>query len=108
MRGRRNKITVRLSDRELRRLKAKVKKTGLSQEAYVRTLIEGYEPKALPPDIYHDMMRELSAITGTISEIVARAQREGFFRADEYEFRADELRSLMLDIQAAVTLPEKR
>ena len=56
------KITFRLNAKEQQQLKKNVKKTGLSQETYIRRLIEGYVPKELPPIDYHAMMRELNAI----------------------------------------------
>lgn len=56
------KITFRLNAKEQQQLKKNVKRTGLSQETYIRRLIEGYVPKELPPIDYHAMMRELNAI----------------------------------------------
>ena len=56
------KITFRLNAKEHQQLKKNVKKTGLSQETYIRTLLAGYAPKELPPPDYHSMMRELNAI----------------------------------------------
>ena len=73
------KITFRLNAKEHQRLKKCVKKTGLSQETYIRTLLDGYVPKELPPPDYHGMMRELNAIGNSINQIAARANATGFF-----------------------------
>lgn len=72
------KITFRLNAKEHQRLKKNVKKTGLSQETYIRTLLAGYAPKELPPPDYHSMMRELNAIGNSINQIAARANATGF------------------------------
>lgn len=40
------KITFRLNAKEHQRLKKNVKKTGLSQETYIRTLLAGYAQRS--------------------------------------------------------------
>ena len=102
------KITFRLNAKEHQRLKKCVKKTGLSQETYIRTLLDGYVPKELPPPDYHGMMRELNAIGNSINQIAARANATGFFLADEYAMYMQEFRRIALAIQRAVTQPELR
>lgn len=101
------KVTFRLTDDEFRVLKAKVKRCGYSQEAYLRSLINGYAPKEKPPPDYMAMMRELHAIGNNIRQIAARANATGFFMKDEYATYWNELKSAMLRFQAEVTSPEK-
>lgn len=101
------KITFRLSVKENQKLKKEVKRTGLSQETYIRTLLDGYTPKEMPPPDYHAMMRELNAIGNSINQIAARANTTGFFLAEEYTGYMQEFRSAALSIQRAVTKPEK-
>lgn len=123
------KITFRLNTKEHQRLKKNVKKTGLSQETYIRTLLAGYAPKELPPPDYHSMMRELNAIGNSMNQIAARANATGFFTriplnsgiskgamsqpadcdgflAEEYAMYMQEFRRIALAIQRAVTQPE--
>ena len=122
------KITFRLNAKEHQRLKKNVKKTGLSQETYIRTLLAGYAPKELPPPDYHSMMRELNAIGNSMNQIAARANATGFFTriplnsgiskgamsqpadcdgflAEEYAMYMQEFRRTALAIQRAVTQP---
>ncbi len=101
------KITFRLNAKEHQRLKKCVKKTGLSQETYIRTLLDGYVPKELPPSDYHGMMRELNAIGNSMNQIAARANATGFFLAEEYAMYMQEFRNAVLAIQKAVTKPEQ-
>lgn len=68
------KITFRLNAKEQQQLKKNVKRTGLSQETYIRRLIEGYVPKELPPIDYHAMMRELNAIGNSMNQIAGPLQ----------------------------------
>ena len=101
------KITFRLNAKEHQRLKKCVKKTGLSQETYIRTLLDGCAPKEMPPPDYHSMMRELNAIGNSINQIAARANATGFFLAEEYAMYMQEFRNAALAIQKAVTQPEQ-
>ena len=52
-------------------------------------------------------MRELNAIGNSINQIAARANATGFFLAEEYAGYMDEFRDAVLNIQRAVTQPEK-
>ena len=101
------KVTFRLSDQEFKRLKQLVKKTGYSQEHYLRSVIFGRIPKALPPIDYYGMMRELNAIGNNLHQISARANKTGFFLAEKYDENYKQLMEKVLEIQAAATLPEK-
>ena len=107
MRKRNIKIIVRLNEKEKKTLSNRVKKTGLSQAAFIRLLIKGYIPKELPPPDYHAMMRELHAIGTNLNQIAARANVTGHIDSTIFECEAKRLRKALLDIQAAVTLPEK-
>lgn len=98
---------VRLNAKEQQRLRKHAKKCGLSEEAYLRSLLNGISPKEMPPPDYHGMMRELNAIGNNLHQISARANATGFFLAEAYELNYRKLMDAVLAIQAAVTLPEK-
>jgi hypothetical protein len=55
MRKRNIQIIVRLNAKEQQNLAKQVKKSGLSQEGYLRSLINGCVPKELPPPDYFSM-----------------------------------------------------
>ncbi|MEG0681613.1 MAG: plasmid mobilization relaxosome protein MobC, partial [Eubacterium sp.] len=82
-------------------------RSGYSQEAYIRSLIEGYVPRELPPADYHSMVKELRAIGNRMNQIAARANATGFFLTEEYAQNARRLFDEILEIRAAVVLPEK-
>ena len=62
MRKRNVAILFRLNRKEAEALDKKVKKSGLSREAYLRHLISGMVPRDAPPPDYYSMMRELHRI----------------------------------------------
>jgi hypothetical protein len=102
------KITFRLNDEEQQSLSQQVKKTGLSQEAFIRALIKGYEPKELPPLDYHAVIRELHAIGSNLNQIAAKANATGHIDKDALQSDVNWLRRAILGIQEAVTGPKRR
>lgn len=59
MRKRNVHIQFWLDKKEAEAFQKKVKKSGLSREAYLRHLVNGLEPQDAPPPDYYAMMREL-------------------------------------------------
>ena len=57
--GKTVKLTIRLSPEDMALLKSHTAKTKLSQSAYLRTLIQGYVPKAYPPEAFFELMGRL-------------------------------------------------
>lgn len=102
------KVTFRMNTREFQRLKTQVKKTGLSQEAFIRSLINGYMPKELPTLDYFYMMRELHAIGNNLNQLAAKANATGHIDKAVFRYEANRLRRAVQDIQEAVTSPERR
>lgn len=101
------KITFRLDAKEQQHLARQVKKSGLSQETFIRTLINGYAPKELPPPDYFSMMGELHAIGNNLNQIAEKANTTGHIDKTVFQYEANRLRKALLDIQTAVTSPEK-
>ena len=102
------KITFRLNRGECDRFKKRVKKSGLSQEAYLRQLIEGCVPRESPPADYFTFMRELRAVGNNLNQIAQKANALGLIDAAHYDEAVGEYRRLVREITAAVILPEKR
>ncbi|AFV01113.1 MULTISPECIES: plasmid mobilization relaxosome protein MobC [unclassified Dehalobacter] len=107
MRRRNIRVQVWLNKEEKTKLQANAKKTGLSKETYLRTLINGYVPKELPPPDYYVIMRELHAIGGNLNQIAAKANATGHIDRTVFQYESNRLRKVVLDIQAAVTSPQK-
>ena len=102
------KITFRLNTKEQYSLAKQVKKSGLSQEAFIRSLINGYMPKELPPPDYFSMIRELHAIGSNLNQIAAKANATGNIDRTVFQYEATRLRNAVQNIQTAVTTPERR
>ena len=107
MRKRNIQIITRLDKEENRVFKKRVKKSGLSQEAYVRCLINDSVPTDAPPPEYFAMMRELHYIGVNLGQIAQKAQLLNVVDADRYDEYVAMLNSVVVDITNAVMLPRK-
>jgi hypothetical protein len=101
------KITFRLSRAENDRLKKRVKKSGLSQEAYIRHLLNGLVPTDAPPPDYYSMMRELHGIGTNLNQIAQKAHVLNAIDVKRYDENAAALNKAVVEITNAVMLPRK-
>lgn len=108
MERRTRKATVRLTEDELARLKAAAGAAGWSQEAYLRALIGGIEPKPKPPPDCLAMARELHAIGSNLNQIARKAHVLNVVDAARYDAEARKLEAALAEIAAAVKEPGRR
>ena len=73
MRKRNVHIQFWLNKKEAEAFQKKVKKSGLSREAYLRNLVNGLEPQDAPPPDYYAMMRELHGIGNNLNQLTVLA-----------------------------------
>ncbi len=99
------KLTIRLSPEDIAHLKAHSRETGLSQSAYLRMLIRGVSPRAVPPEPFYEAMEELRKISGSMAAYAVQSRRAA--NSQEYFTISQELLSKILALQEAVTAPEK-
>lgn len=93
-----------MNEKEADALNRKVKKSGLSREAYVRHLIHGVIPRDMPPPDYYAMMKELYRVRKNLEQI-AQGQKPGDGpKCEEALKRLDEAVRRILE---AVILPER-
>ena len=84
LRNRPNQILFYLNDKELKILNQRVAKTGLSREAYLRSLIANTVPKEQPPMDFYDVMRELRQISINMNQIALKANTLNLIDAPFY------------------------
>jgi len=93
MRNRFKELNVRLTESEMDLLKRNSTNCGLTISGYIRSLINGFLPKSAPPLEYHEILCRLNEIYSAIREN----------RNDNF---TKELREVILNIQAQISLPE--
>ena len=107
MRKRTISILFRLNRKEAELLNKKVKKSGLSREAYLRHLINGHLPKDAPPPDYYAMMQELRQVGNNLNQIARKAHTLDLVDVKRYDETVRLFEKTVLDITNAVILPGK-
>ena len=107
MRKRNIEILFRLNRKEAEALDKRVKKSGLSREAYLRQLINGLVPRNAPPPDYYSMMRELHQIGNNLNQIAQKAHALNVIDVQRYDQEVRKFRQAVEQITGAVVLPER-
>ena len=94
-----------LSEKESEAFNQKVKKSGLSREAYLRHLINGLVPKDAPPPEYFSMMKELHSIGNNLNQISLKAHTLNVIDVQRYDEECRALEKAIKNITTAVILP---
>ena len=69
MRKRNHVIPVRLNAKELRLLDEQVKRSGLSREEFLRSLIVGAEVRAKPCEHHADLLRKVAGLCNNANQL---------------------------------------
>lgn len=99
-------IKVRLNRKEAEMLNKRVKKSGLSREAYLRHLIVGSVPRDAPPPDYYSMMRELYRIGNNLNQVAQQAHALNVIDVQRYDSAVREFESAVKNITEAVVMPQ--
>lgn len=106
MRKRNVHVQFWLDKKEAEAFNKKVKRSGLSREAYLRHLVNGLVPQDAPPPAYYDFMRELHRIGGNLNQIAQKAHVLGVIDERRYDEEMRKFDQLVRDITKAVILPK--
>lgn len=107
MNNRTIEIKVRLNQNEADVLNGRVKKSGLSREAYLRQLISGLIPQDAPPPDYYAMMRKVYRIGNNLNQIARKAHALDMIDAPQYKKAVEDFEAAVKEITAAVILPRQ-
>lgn len=106
MRKRNVRIQFWLDKKEAEALQKKVKKSGLSREAYLRHLVNGLIPQEAPPPDYYSMMQELHRIGNNLNQIARKAHALQALDVQRYDINLEKLETAIRKITEAVVLPK--
>ena len=79
-----------------------VKKTGLSREAYLRSLIYNIQPKSLPPMDLTEALRKLDIVSNNMNQIAVKAHTLDFVDAPLYQENSEMLQRVIADIMRQI------
>ena len=105
MSNRNIEIKVRLNRKEAEALAKRVKRSGLSREAYIRQLINGFVPRDAPPPDYYGMMRQLYKIGANLNQIAQKAHVLNVIDVQRYDAGVRVFEDAVKTITKAVVLP---
>ncbi len=80
----------------------RVKKTGLSREAYLRSLIYNIQPKTFPPMDLTDALRKLDIVSNNMNQVAVKAHTLDFIDAPLYQESSEMLQSVIADIMRQI------
>lgn len=106
MRKRNIPFLFRLNEQEAEAFRARVKRSGLTQEAYVRQVIRGKVPRDAPPPDYYAMMKELHRIGNNLNQIAQKAHVLNVIDVQRYDRDMKKFGKTVRLITEAVILPE--
>lgn len=106
MRKRSIQVNTRLNRQERQHLRVQVKKSGLSQEAYIRHLISGVVPVESPPADYYLMMKELHSIGNNLNQISRKAHQLNVIDVQQYDRAIKAFEEAIIMITDTVILPK--
>ncbi len=84
-------ITIRLNEKDKKKIKSLAKRCGLSVSQYVKQRALGYEPRGLPPDVLFCLIEKIGALE----------KKTHLSKTD------DEIRVLLSDITESLLLPQR-
>ena len=102
MARRTHQILFRLNDKEYQSLLEKVERSGLSREAFLRSMLEGKEIKELPPIQLFDVLRELRQLNANMNQIALKAHSLNLIDAPYYEKCHKDLQAIVGEIKREI------
>lgn len=91
-----------LDEDELNLVKKKAKKCGLSQQAYLRSLILNRPLKTLPPLELSAALRKLDMISNNMNQVAVKAHILNFIDAPLYQENSDQLQTVIAEIMRQI------
>ena len=107
MRKRNIRLWTRLSEEEFAVITRRIQKTGLSREAYIRSILLGSVPKEKPDERLYAIMRLLPVIANSVSQLARKAAVFGFSDVLMIQQEAEKWSRFQTDVRRALLLPEK-
>ncbi|MDD4509308.1 MAG: plasmid mobilization relaxosome protein MobC [Oscillospiraceae bacterium] len=107
MRKRNVHIQFWLDKKEAEAFTKKVKRSGLSREAYLRHLVNGLLPQDAPPPDYFSFMRELHGVGNNLNQIAQKAHVLNVIDVQRYDEAMRRFEKVVGEITEAVILPRR-
>ena len=91
-------IMIWLTENELEKVKKNARRSGLSQQAYLRAAINGMQLKEQPSIDFMAVLKQLRQINNNMNQIALKANAIGFIDAFAYQENVDRLQDITADL----------
>ena len=99
MKKRTEEVLLWLTEKEKMKLKTNAKKSGLTVQAYLRKLLDGIQPKELPPADFYEVLKTLRQISINMNQVAIKANMTGAINADAYWENSKRLQEVIGEIK---------
>ena len=107
MRKREVQVKFYQSFEEYRKLKNQAEKVGLCVSDFIRSLIDGYEPREKPPLEFYDAIKQIRAVGNNINQIARLANATGVLDEQICKKQFDNLNEIVIELKRKFLLPKK-
>ena len=107
LRTREKQVIVRLSLEEYYRLIEKSEKVGLTISDFLRTYINGFEPREKPPIEFYEAIKQIRKVGNNINQIARLANATGILDELACKRQFDKLNETILEMKQEFLLPKK-
>ena len=107
MRNRNNRVWARLTDEEFDVIMRRIRKTGLSREAYIRSVLLGSVPREKPDERFYSIMRDLTGMANNAAQLARNAAAFGSIDARMIQGEAEKWSKFQVDVRREFFLPSK-
>lgn len=105
VRKRNNRVQVRLDNKEHQAFLKAVRRSRLSQEVYLRHLINGVVPQDAPPPDYYAMTQQLYRIGSNLNQIAQKVHTLNVIDVQRYDAAVSQFQTAVKQITEAVVYP---
>ena len=98
------RLQVYLTEKEMKDLNDKIRRTGLTKSTYIRKIIKDIQPKERPPTDFFEVLKVLRQISINMNQIALKANAIGFINAEAYWENSKRLQVAIAEIKNKMLL----
>lgn len=106
-RTRTHRVELALNDEEYEKFLTSVHLCGMTQQAYLYSLVQNKLPQPKPSQDFFEMIDQLRRIGNNLNQLAMIAHKSGSIDIIRYKKDIEELNNSILEIREKVLLPEE-
>lgn len=106
-RTRTHRVELALNDEEYDKFLSSVRLCGMTQQAYLYSLVQNRLPQPKPSQDFFEMINQLRRIGSNLNQLAMIAHKSGSIDVIRYKKDIEELNTSILEIREKILLPEE-